>query len=260
MRNKIKSIISLGLGLAIVLSFSPALAENSSISDTGTGRFKCVTESGKQVCVPVKLDCLKNATTPMISDDGDDSDSNCTPVRITDTNEGQRPVLKKLEEGRMKERQDKIQKIAGVYQAQIDRAQKAIDRMQVIVDRIKLQRAKLTGTTQQLADLDALVTKAEKQKQEAVTALADVKAKAATIKGTLATINTDTANATDTPTTNVTNLKQQVKDFQTSVNSLKKKLTALHDTLVQTVKTMKTIAKGSEEKPNTSNSGDEENE
>jgi len=239
MRNKIKFIVSSGLAAGLLLAFA-----NASASDASR-KFDCSTQNGKQVCVLQTTVINKQVS----------SDTTTTTTTTTQ---------KRLEDGRMKDRQERIQRIAGVYKAQIERAQKAIDRMQNIIDRIKAQRAKITtGSTADLAALDALITKADTQKQDVDKALTDVKTKADAIKGTLSTITTDTANSTDTASTNITKLKQQVKDFQTSVKDLKKKLNTLHGTLMETIKKMRTITKASkatDTNTNTSTTGEKENE
>src|SRR5581483_10953147 len=144
MRNKIKFILSLSMAAGLLLSFAQVSASDS--------KFICSTQGGKQVCV-LQASVISSTET--------------TTSTTTKTNKDH-PILQKLQDARIKERQKRIELIAGVYKTQIDRAQKAIDNMQKIIDRIKAQRAKMTtGSTQDLADLDALIAKAETQKKDA---------------------------------------------------------------------------------------------
>jgi hypothetical protein len=187
-------------------------------------------------------------------------------TRICDGPNGEiKTLLKKLEDKRAKEREDRIKEIGKIYQNQIDRAQKAIDNLSKIIDRIKAKRALVTNTDD-LASLDALIAKAETQKATCQTALADVKAKADAIKATLTDAKTNTDSMADVPTATVTGLKQQVKEFQTLVLTLKKDLIALHSTLQQTVKIMKRFNGNSQGQgntntnPNATSDGEKENE
>jgi uncharacterized protein YlxW (UPF0749 family) len=235
MRNKIKFTVGFGIATAVLaagLNFAAA-TESTTTTNSGTGS----TDLSATIKAECMVDGLVNADCVM-------------KVRARFANTQTKPVLKRLEEKKKTERQAKIREISKVYQNQIDRAQKSIDKLQNIIDRIKAQRTKMSASAsaEDLAALDVLITKAQTQKDESVTALAALKVKADAIKATLNAVTTDTSNGTDTDTANITKMKQQVKEFQASVKELKKKLIALHTTLNQIVKKMKAINKVTEDK------------
>jgi hypothetical protein len=243
MRNKIK-FISVLSALSLLMSFAPALAEDSGTTTTppttntgGTGRQECHMVEGKQVCVR------------------------------TDGGLNTGDLAERIKEHRQERIDHEKQRIEGLYKLvdnQISRSQKELDRMSVLIERIKLQRAKLTATSTSdtttstttapaissadLAKVDDMITKAETLKKKIETDIADAKAKEAALVGSAKkvedTINTETS--TTAPVVNTaapTPVVQSVKDFQTSMKVLKKDLITLHTSLQDIVKAMRKLAK-----------------
>jgi hypothetical protein len=257
MRNKIK-FISVLSALSLLMSFAPALAEDSGTTTTppatntgGTGRQECRVVEGKQVCVR--------------------TDGGTKPTTLSDKQKALEEQKLELEDKLKEHRQARIdhekQRIEGLYKLvdnQISRSQKELDRMSVLIDRIKAQRAKLTAATTStgdtatstapaisstdLAKVDDMITKAETLKKKIETDIADAKTKEAALVGSAKkvedTINTETS--TTAPVVNTaapTPVIQSVKDFQASMKVLKKDLITLHTSLQDIVKAMRKLAK-----------------
>jgi DNA repair exonuclease SbcCD ATPase subunit len=233
MRNKSKIIVGTAIILGFALMAIPVFAEDTITTTspqtigsndsehTLPNKFHCSTDTtGKQTCV--------------------ENNSGTNP-----SHGNLKSVIQKLDATRIKERELHISAMGMHYQNEINRAQKTIDNLGNIIDRIKTQRTKLATTAQasDLAKLDALITQAESQQQDAINALADVKTKAAALKATLMTAKSNADAQMDVSVNDLTNLKQEIKDFQASVATLKTKLTILHKTLEQAVQLLKSMRK-----------------
>lgn len=218
MRNKFKLIMSL-------LAAGLLLAANTSLG--ATNPLQGIVSSADEVKAgtPVKFDCKSGST----------ASRGCSLVE-NDT------LSHKLDDAKKKNREDKINEIDKLYQAQISRAQDQLNRLENILVRVEALRGKLTSTdTQSLSSLDALITQAQSQKAAAETALAALKSNTTTVSTSLSVVQSDTSDSIDTSLTNVTNLKHAVQQFQVSVKDLKKQLIAFHQTLTQIVKQIKII-------------------
>ena len=131
-----------------------------------------------------------------------------------------------LEKNKRELREDVTKSMRDLITAQITRLDNAFVKLQNLIDRIEIRSSILEGSEADKAKLEGLIEKAKGQKQEADAMLAELKDDYALLQ----------TPATDTE---VAQVKQSVRTFMASVNSLKRKMIDLHKTLMDTVRLMK---------------------
>jgi ABC-type transporter Mla subunit MlaD len=115
----------------------------------------------------------------------------------------------------------KMNGIASMMQAQIDRAQRAIDRLNQVIERVEARRAKMVGVTAKLTAVDAAIAQAKTDKAQAQAALDKAKTD-------LETFKTSTASP-----------KPAAQAFMASMRTLKKELIELHRSLKTVLREMR---------------------
>lgn len=218
MRNK--NLIALILSLALVLPYAGlahGTEEDHDAEDNSTEVSSSVEDENKDAA----SDDSTNRRTPL-QNARDVLKDKADQLQNVRTNQAERK--EERAERRGSHRDAQLARLKNSMAVHINRMQHAINKLQNIIDRIDGAVSKLNEQGVDTSSVDSLVTQAKDEKAEAIRLLDDAKAKHAAIL------------ESEHP-------REAVTEFISSLRALKSQLVKLHGTLVETVRTLKSLIK-----------------